>query len=271
MSKFAICVLAAALLVTPAFAVDGTTLINQATVLGSGGFPYHAAQSGSYRLSGNLVATNSAAIIVSAVNVTIDLNGFSISCTACSGVPGILSQATGTTIQNGTVTGFGGTGSNAIFFQGDGAKVDHVTTGPSGNGILTQGADLTVTNSNMSNNTITGISGASAQLTIVNCVLSGNGQDGVDIASGLVTGSTISGNGHSGTFTRGGVIVFGSGGVNVTNNLIFNNAVFGLALGNGGQPVVGYGSNTFAGNTQDVSASSGFVSMHTNACAGGGC
>ena len=31
---------------TQAFAVDGTSLINQATVLSAGGFPYHITQSG---------------------------------------------------------------------------------------------------------------------------------------------------------------------------------------------------------------------------------
>lgn len=270
-SMLSISVLAATVFMTPAFAVDGTTLINQATVLGTGGFPYHITQSGSYRLSGNLVAASSAAIVVSASNVTLDFNGFTISCTACSGVPGILSTAAGTTLENGTVTGFGNSGSNGVFFQAAGAKVDHLNVNGNTTGIVTTGADLTVTNSNVSNNTVTGISGSSSQVTVVNCIVSGNGQDGIDVQSGLITGNTISTNGLGGSFTRGGVIVFGSGGVNITNNLISGNAVFGIALGNLGSPTVGYGSNTFAGNNTDVSNSANLISMHNNVCSAGGC
>ena len=84
--------LAATILVAPAFAVDGTTLINQATVTGSGGFPYHITQSGSYRLSGNhLIAPNTTAIIISAASVTLDLNGFLIGCSGACSVTGISS------------------------------------------------------------------------------------------------------------------------------------------------------------------------------------
>ena len=69
-------VLATALTSTTVFAVDGTVLINQSTVMG-GGFPYHITQPGSYRLSGNLVVpalTNG--IVIAASHVTLDLNGF---------------------------------------------------------------------------------------------------------------------------------------------------------------------------------------------------
>jgi hypothetical protein len=66
----------------PAFAVDGVILINQATVMAAGGFPYKITQPGSYKLSGNLVVTTAIAeaIVISSDDVTLDLNGFSISC-----------------------------------------------------------------------------------------------------------------------------------------------------------------------------------------------
>jgi hypothetical protein len=48
-------VLAAVVGSIPAFAVDGATLINQASVMAAGGFPYKITQPGSYKLSGNLV------------------------------------------------------------------------------------------------------------------------------------------------------------------------------------------------------------------------
>ena len=61
------------------WAVDGTVLISQASVLASGGFPYTISQPGSYRLSGNLVSSaGSNGIFIASSNVTLDLNGFSI-------------------------------------------------------------------------------------------------------------------------------------------------------------------------------------------------
>lgn len=71
------------------YAVDGTVLINQSTVMAAGGFPYRITQSGSYKLSGNLVATPGLqAILFSANNVALDLNGFTITCSF--GVPNAL-------------------------------------------------------------------------------------------------------------------------------------------------------------------------------------
>jgi hypothetical protein len=81
MRKSLFLVLAAALASTCAFAVDGVVLINQSTVMAAGGFPYTITQPGSYRLSGNLTApVNSTAIQISSSNVSLDLNGFTISC-----------------------------------------------------------------------------------------------------------------------------------------------------------------------------------------------
>ena len=63
-------------------AVDGTIEINDAKVKAAGGCPYKitaVTNSGSYRLTGNLSApAGTEGIDVSANNVTIDLNGFSI-------------------------------------------------------------------------------------------------------------------------------------------------------------------------------------------------
>jgi hypothetical protein len=65
---------AALLFSAPAFAIDGQILINQATVMAAGGFPYKITQPGSYKLSGNLVvAGGTDGIDVNADNV-VDTN-----------------------------------------------------------------------------------------------------------------------------------------------------------------------------------------------------
>jgi hypothetical protein len=81
MRKSLFLVLAAALGSTCAFAVDGVVLINQSTVMAAGGFPYTITQPGSYELSSNLTApVNVGAIQIFSSNVSLDLNGFTISC-----------------------------------------------------------------------------------------------------------------------------------------------------------------------------------------------
>jgi len=115
------------------YAVDGVVLINQNTAVAGGvtpgdapGFPVTISQSGSYRLSGNLVVpdANTTAIEITAGWVTIDLNGFSIiGPTVCTttATPGCSPTGTGEGIVarpgarsvrvfNGTVHGMGSNG-----------------------------------------------------------------------------------------------------------------------------------------------------------------
>jgi len=90
--------------------VDGTIEINQAMVLANGGFPYTISASGSYRLTGNLtVPAGTNRINVTPSNVTIDLNGFSITGPGDSSASGIginASAAADARVENGMVTGF---------------------------------------------------------------------------------------------------------------------------------------------------------------------
>jgi hypothetical protein len=82
MKKHVLVIMAMVLLPVCAFAVDGVVLINQSTVMAAGGFPYVISQPGSYKLSGNLVATTDhQAILFTTNNVALDLNGFTVTCT----------------------------------------------------------------------------------------------------------------------------------------------------------------------------------------------
>src|SRR5436305_10093862 len=79
MNKIGLVALAMALAPAFAFAIDGVTLINQSTVMAAGGFPYSITQPGSYKLTGNLVVPSLLnGILISASDVTLDLNGFTI-------------------------------------------------------------------------------------------------------------------------------------------------------------------------------------------------
>lgn len=113
----------AILMATTCFAVDGVVLINQATVMAAGGFPYKITQPGSYRLSGNLTINTTpngnfvtetalsedVAVLVASSNVTLDLNGFNIN--VVNDIPNLdhnffavsATPVTGITVRNGTI------------------------------------------------------------------------------------------------------------------------------------------------------------------------
>jgi len=124
LNKILLGVIAVLLLPAAAFAVDGQILINQATVMAAGGFPYKITQPGSYKLSGNLsVPLGVHAIAITADGVTLDLNGFSIIG------PGVFPNGSGQyafaavfcadheriTVTNGSVSGF----VNGLLFVGN--------------------------------------------------------------------------------------------------------------------------------------------------------
>ena len=88
MRKTVFSLLAIALVLPCAFAVDGVVLINQATVMAAGGFSYIIRDAGSYKLSGNLIMNTTLlgnyfavwdiAIAIASSNVILDLNGFAL-------------------------------------------------------------------------------------------------------------------------------------------------------------------------------------------------
>jgi hypothetical protein len=117
-----------------AHAVDGVVEINQTCATSGGcyagdpqGYPVSISAQGSYRLTSNLVipggtgAANTDGILITASDVTLDLNGFSISCrrntipfTPCTGAGGtgrgITTNGQNVRILNGTVRDFAGDG-----------------------------------------------------------------------------------------------------------------------------------------------------------------
>jgi hypothetical protein len=198
-------------------AVDGVVLIDQSHALAGNitpgdapGFPVTITQSGSYRLSGNLIVpgVNTTAIQITADFVTLDLNGFSIigptvctrnNPTTCSTLgSGIGVQAgvengpagpRGVRVFNGTVRGMGDHG---IELLGDGSAVEKITAdGNAGAGIVLNGSVIDSTA------TLNGQSGISA-IIVRGCTATANGRTGIGISSGVATGNSSTFNGGEG-------------------------------------------------------------------------
>ncbi|MFT7775819.1 hypothetical protein [Roseateles sp.] len=192
------------------------------------GFPIRISQPGSYKLTSSLIVpADTNGIEVAAHNVTLDLNGFTISgaitCTGsgaglvCTGGQGdgvISYAARGTTVRNGTVTGFYRgvvLGANALVEQ---LRVVH-------NG--TVGLSLTQTNAvvdggNFSSNGSVGIVSGSIGILMRNLTASGNRWIGIQSFHGSSVQGVIAS--HNGTYgMQGGHVGASVLADNGTNNL----------------------------------------------------
>jgi hypothetical protein len=258
-----------------ALATDGVVLINQNTSVNGlpgcphAGFPIMICQSGSYRLSGHLSVPNADTngIDITADNVTLDLNGFTLSgpvtctpfsiplhCTATGkgiGISVVTASSKNITVQNGTVRGMGSSGIQFSTTVGGLVEDMHVESsgGSMGAGIV---MDIgTVTRCTVTANAGSGIVASSDSTISFNSVTS-NGAIGVG-GGGLVSNNDISENGQDGI----------SGAELVLHNSIHANRGFGINGASGflGNLILSNNAGTFTRAT----------SMGQNLCDGVAC
>ena len=252
--------------------VEPRIAINATNTPGGANSVYKIAQRGSYYLTGNItVPTNSYAIEITASDVSIDLNGFSVS-TATSSLSGIYSTGTNCTLRNGTVRGFGGNGLDLNVLA---AKVEGVTVDSCGNVGIRVGPRSVVNKCTAQTNTLHGIY-ADAGSRISDCTSSQNGIVGIYISSGGFAENCVSyANTGDGFSTSDGAVIrdctayfnggngFGvSWGITITGCTSHSNAGHGFSFGshcdiennsarsNGTSPsIVGAGFYSASGNT----------------------
>ena len=190
------------------------------------GFPVTLSQPGSYRLVSNLVVTGDvSAIQITADNVTIDLNGYSIiGPNLCSNtVPATCKPAgTGIGVQAGDGNTVGptsvkvfngsirGMGLHGIQLTGLAGLVERVSAdGNAGSGLIVNGS---VVESSATGNGADGI----RALIVRDSISVGNRSHGIFLTSGgVASGNAISLNGFRGIFARNGSVI----GNTVTGNV----------------------------------------------------
>lgn len=276
--------------IMPAHAVDGVIEINQAKATAAGGFPYVISQPGSYRLTSNLVQpdVNTDVIRIEASNVTLDLNGFSITganqCTWSYGHPhsvtctqngagrGLYSGAAyrRISVANGTVAGMSGHG---IYLLGNQSYLERVhvrDSGATGIYISSGQVDHVSSESNASD----GITSANGSVT--NAISTKNGGVGI-LAHGNVADSQVDFNVSHGINSFEGVVsgnqaAYNSGvgmlvyGANVIGNTIVANEGVGLEEAGG---YVRYGDNMIHANNNggsQITVSSNLLNAGGNFC-----
>jgi hypothetical protein len=264
--------LTAAALSASLCAADSVVLIDQKAAMSgkvtagdAPGFPVTISQPGSYRLDGNLTVPDAAttAIEITADNVTLDMNGFSINgpnvCTAnptrCTfsggggiGIlavasPGVLSPAN-VRIFNGTVRGMGGHG---IRMLGNGTSVENVrATMNGGPGIVV--GDGTIADSYVE----LSAQGAAVVGTIVRNTISKNNIFGIFVRpGGVATGNVAANNAAT--------------GFSINNATAVNNTAMGNEIGFDATCPSTLVNNTAAGNTNTNVRTNGACTLANNA------
>ena len=190
-------------------------------MLAAGGFPYVISIANtSYRLSGSLsVPAGKDGIDVSAANVTIDLNGFSISGLGASTAIGInasLGSASRTTVENGIVTGFIAINSAGIYTNG--GIVRNVQANANYDGIIT-GSGSVISGNTANNNTEYGI-----YCNGSGCLISGNTLFSNNLGIGGDQTSGFGGNVLKNTTNFLGTTSLGAGNTNLCTTGVISSA-----------------------------------------------
>jgi len=275
----------------PTWAVDGVVLIDQNKALAGNvtpgdtpGFPVTISLPGSYRLAGNLTTpdANTTAIQISANNVTLDFNGFTISGPGITGT-GIGVEAytlcgfpgcSGISITNGTIQGMGG----GAIYAGENAWIERIrATGNFSGGffhtIIEVNPNSTVTHCVVSNNQGSGftqIIGAGGGSTVSNNVVNSNvagGPCAICVINATVSGNTVWNNQGTDTTFSGVSGISSLGGSTISGNTVQQNTAPGNAVGLRLFSRDGYFSNVLD-NAQNVT---GGVSLGQNLCSGVPC
>jgi parallel beta-helix repeat protein len=227
--------------------VSATTL-EAATVITS--LPYTITTQGSYIINQNLKA-NWHGIKVQANNVTIDLNGYSISGNNASGGYGVyMNGCFNVEIRNGTVRNFGSSG---IHEESSSAHSHRVI------------------NVRVINNKEDGIRLAGSNHMVKDCTVSGNGSYGIDVSLGCtVSGNTVYSNGDFGiyalhgstvsgntAYSNGGTGILAGQGSTVKNNTAYWNHYFGIYL---------FDYDLVDGNAAYANNQSGEIYTNMNSC-----
>lgn len=216
-------------------------------------FPITISVPGSYRLKGNLTVpdANTTAIMISADNVTLDLNGFSITgptvcdspppndpltCTPSSGTGiGIASDHNSTTILNGTIQGMGSSGISLN--PGTNVRIERVRVISNGGDGIDVHNNAVITGNIVVRNGYRGIS-ANSDSTISGNTVVENGVYGIYGWTSTVTGNTV---------LRNSLGIYDAEGGTVVGNTVTGSSDVGLLAGCGGFNS-GYAQNTFYNN-----------------------
>jgi hypothetical protein len=232
--------------------LEPRTPVDAAHTPGVSGIQYFITQSGSYYLTTNIVGVSGdIGIYVSANNVTLDLNGFSL--LGSSGASFGISLGGGFAdmiVRNGNVSGW--SVEPGIYNNAQRVTLENLHVSGNASGVYCPNSTL-IRNCVVSGNLLNGIT-LGNNSTVSDCLVESNGYSGIALAlpggGNVITGNNICGNNTNNVIGEGGIRIgtannrlegnhitnTGAGGyglyVTSTNNIIIRNSVEGSVANN---------------------------------------
>lgn len=240
--------------------IEPRTPVDAVHTPSASGIQYFITQSGSYYLTTNIVGeSGDIGIYVSASNVTLDLNGFSVlgASGAFFGVD-LGSGLANITVRNGTVSGW--STEPGIYNNAQRVTLENLHLIGNGTGIYSLN-DTVIRQCVASDNFLNGIS-IGNNSTVNDCLVESNGYNGIAVI-GPAGGNIVSGNLVCGNNTNNSL---GNCGINITssNNRIEANHVTGTGIGGYGILVSGATNNIVVRNSVEGSGTNDYSISATN-------
>jgi parallel beta-helix repeat protein len=202
-------------------------------------------QPGSYYLTTNIICKNEFGIEILANNVTLDLNGFSLTGTsgAAAGIL-IFSGISRIRVYNGMVNGWGNNGVNS---SGNDVVLEHLSFSSNQVAVLLGGTFGNILrDSTVSGNVVDGVFCQQCVATLENLVVTSNSTAGIyfqSCGSGVVRDCVVSGNAQYGIYS------FSSTNLSLKNLSVFDNSGPGINFQNTGNSIISdcavYGNATY--------------------------
>lgn len=188
--------------------------------------PFQIIESGSYYLTQSIDAAGSNGITITASNITIDLNGYTLLSDGSGTASAIFcnSSISNLIIRNGIISNWGGHGINGE--SASNCNIRELQVSDCKLSGVSVGNNSRIINCSATNNLFDGINTAT-QGQVINCIASNNGTEGIDVNSNsIIYACVVSNNGANG--------IEASSKSEVTNCIANNNSQDGFEVANGG-------------------------------------
>lgn len=188
--------------------------------------PFDIIESGSYYLTQTIDAGGSNGITITASNVTLDLNGYTLLSDGSGTSSAVFCNAsiTNLVIRNGIISNWGGYGINGVSASHCNIA-DMQVSGCNLSGVSV-GINSRIENCTATNNTFDGIN-ANNQGQVINCIASNNGTDGIDVNASSIVSTCVA-------FDNSANGIEASNTSEITNCVANNNAEDGIEVATGG-------------------------------------
>lgn len=193
--------------------------------------PATIAASGSYYLTSNINVTGVTAVVITASNVSLDLNGFTVTGSRDNFGVVLGGNTFNVVVRNGTIRNFAQGILNAGVTSVSLSNLTIAENVANGVGFDSGGISVFIDGCAIVRNQQDGILALGSTVVITNSTVAGNGHDGIELSDGAdvaIRGNRVGDNGRSGIHAAIDVAGDAAPMGTVFDNVLFHNGRFGI-------------------------------------------